>query len=471
MLSPLLGSETTTLSQLAYIEDEAARRLAVVDDYAIREASPEDCLNTYVRLAAALCETPIALVSIVMRDAQHFPARYGLTLQQTSLPASFCVRAIEHTHEILVVPDTLRDPRFSDNPLVVGEPFVRFYAGVPLITPEGVALGTLCVMGPEPRTLDSRSEAALRVLRDAVMATLEEKRQRRWSHEANPFLFERNPNPMWIYDLQTLKFLAVNDATTRQYGYSREQFLEMTLRDIRPAHEHAALADRIAQVGHGLAHSKGWKHRKRDGSLIDVTITSEEVRYGDRPARLVLATDITRETQAEEALVHLAHHDALTGLLNRAGFNEAFDKALASASRSNIGGAALFLDLERFKAINDALGHAAGDDLLVCVARRLRALSRQDDLVARTGGDEFVMFVPGLSEREPAERFIADIVEAIRQPFCIENQTHSIGITIGASFYPSNGTTATTLLKAADIAMYRAKRSSSSIAFHDPDIR
>lgn len=120
---------------------------------------------------------------------------------------------------------------------------------------ENAAIGTLCVVGLEPRSLDSRGKVALRTLGDAVMALLERRRKIPWRPEANALLFERNPNPMWIYDEESLRFLAVDDAATRQYGYSREEFAAMTLFDVRPAEDSAVLAQHLSESGHGLSHS------------------------------------------------------------------------------------------------------------------------------------------------------------------------------------------------------------------------
>jgi len=451
------GFEGFHVSQLAYDEDETAHLDS--ESHPLRDALPDDILNIYVRLAASVCEVPVALVSICESDGQRFRAAYGLDDTRAGLQDSFCVHAVERSDRTFVVPVTSCDRTFADTSRVNGKRDVRFHAGVPLTGPSGAAVGTLCVMGYEPRSLDTRAKSELRLLGDAVMASLSDGRRKQWRHEASPFLFEHNPNPMWIYDLETLRFLAVNDAATRQYGYSRSEFLAMTLRDIRPASDVAALINQVQHAGHGLSHSKGWKHVKRDGTSIDVTITSEEVRHGDRPARLVLATDITRETQAEAALAHLVHHDALTGVLNRLGLDRAFAEVLARSRNAGTGGAVLFLDLERFKTVNDNYGHAAGDALLVCVAQRLCSSVRQNDVVARTGGDEFVVVAPGLDSGRQSERFIADILAAIRSPFSIDTQTHSVGITVGVSFFPADGMTATALLATADAAMYRAKRS------------
>ena len=125
----------------------------------------------------------------------------------------------------------------------------------------------------------------------------------RQGEEPYRLLFEHNPQPMWVYDLDTLKFLAVNDAAIHHYGYSREWFLSMTIKDIRPVEDIPALLDTIARSpGKGLDTSGVWRHRKKDGHLIYVDIVSHPLPFGDRRGKLVLATDITERRRVEEAL-------------------------------------------------------------------------------------------------------------------------------------------------------------------------
>ncbi len=115
-------------------------------------------------------------------------------------------------------------------------------------------------------------------------------------------LFERNPQPMWVYDLDSLAFLAVNQAAIEEYGYSRHEFLRMTIRDIRPAEDIPALFQNMSRGVARLAKAGTWRQRKKDGTFIDVAITSHELEWALRPARLVLATDVTERKRAEEAL-------------------------------------------------------------------------------------------------------------------------------------------------------------------------
>src|SRR5205085_6505377 len=123
--------------------------------------------------------------------------------------------------------------------------------------------------------------------------------------------FESNPLPVWVYDVETLMFLAVNNAAIHHYGYSREEFLAMTISDIRPSEDIPALLNTVAGLSGGADNTGKWKHRKRDGSIIDVEITSHTLEFAGRPARIVLAIDNTERKQAREALEVRAHQQAV----------------------------------------------------------------------------------------------------------------------------------------------------------------
>ncbi|NTU81439.1 MAG: PAS domain S-box protein [Chloroflexales bacterium] len=152
------------------------RRLAALSAYRILETPPEADYDDLARLAAALCDAPIALVSLVDTQRQWFKARFGLAMTQTPREEAFCAHTILRHDEVFVVPDALADARFCDNPLVTGDPQIRFYAGAPLVTPEGDALGALCVIDHTPRTLTPLQHEALRVLSRQVMLLLEQRR-------------------------------------------------------------------------------------------------------------------------------------------------------------------------------------------------------------------------------------------------------------------------------------------------------
>jgi diguanylate cyclase (GGDEF)-like protein/PAS domain S-box-containing protein len=171
--------------------------------------------------------------------------------------------------------------------------------------------------------------------------------------------------------------------------------------------------------------------------------------------------DVTERRTSEERLAHLALHDPLTDLPNRALFQEHLTVAIANARRSGNGGAVLFIDLDDFKLVNDSFGHAVGDELLVLVAQRLRESCRAGDVVARQGGDEFLVLVQGTTgdsaPDEAAQIVAANLRVALGKPFALASTDLYITPSIGASLFPADGDNAETLLKHADIAMYAAK--------------
>lgn len=151
--------------------DEAGR-LKALDRYAILDSEPERYFDDLVLLASHVCGTPIALMSLVDEDRQWFKSKIGLPISETPRSVAFCAKAIEQA-DVFVVPDALQDARFQNNPLVTGEPHVRFYAGAPLITEEGYALGTLCVIDQKPREFAPEQKEALQALSRLAMAQLE----------------------------------------------------------------------------------------------------------------------------------------------------------------------------------------------------------------------------------------------------------------------------------------------------------
>jgi len=165
------------------IPKQEARRLKVLWQYDVLDTVAEEVFDDLTDLAAHICEAPIALISLVDEDRQWFKSRVGISLSETSRDISFCAHAILGDG-LLIVPDATKDKRFKNNPLVTGKQKIRFYAGAPLITPEGHALGTLCVLGSKPRTLRPEQEQALRVLAHHVVSQLELPRQARVLAEA-----------------------------------------------------------------------------------------------------------------------------------------------------------------------------------------------------------------------------------------------------------------------------------------------
>ncbi|SFS97391.1 EAL domain-containing protein [Methylobacterium sp. yr668] len=261
-------------------------------------------------------------------------------------------------------------------------------------------------------------------------------------------LFENNPVPMWVVADARDRFLAVNDAAVAHYGYSREQFLERAPADL------AMAAD--AAPAPGLPPT-GTLHRRADGSAIEVSLFQRAMPFEGRQAVLEAAIDMTERRRAEARIAHMAHHDALTGLPNRVLFRDRLAEAIARHARDGEAAVLLCLDLDKFKIVNDTLGHPVGDALLREAAERIAGCLREDDLVARLGGDEFAILVRGPDLPALADGLVARVIAELGRPFRLDGQDCHIGTSIGVACLPRDGTDPETLMKNADLALYRAK--------------
>ncbi len=198
---------------------------------------------------------------------------------------------------------------------------------------------------------------------------------------------------------------------------------------------------------------------RHDGVRLDLYTTKAPLRDAAGRVSAVLSTsiDITDRKRAEERLLHLAQHDPLTALPNRAYLGDRLRERCGHGRRSKDRFALHFLDLDRFKAVNDALGHQAGDRLLVQAARRLQAVVREGDVIARLGGDEFAILQQDIADASDAEHLAGRVLEAFRKPFRIGGRNISVSASLGITLYPADATAADELLRNADLAMYHAK--------------
>ena len=234
--------------------EEFARQRAL-DTYRLVDSLPEAAYDDIVQLASTLCGAPIALVSLIDRDRQWFKARTGLDVDQTAREFAFCDHAIRKPDQLMEVPDATNDARFASNPLVTGAPDIRFYAGMPLVTPGGAAIGTVCVIDREPRHLDDTQRAGLAALARLAM-NLMEARHREIDHERNARLAEveqlESEAPARVGDGFSVGVIEVQDmsGTARRIG---DRALKRALEEL----EHALEAGLRPGIGDSVSHAAG----------------------------------------------------------------------------------------------------------------------------------------------------------------------------------------------------------------------
>jgi|GEM_PF-3852020 len=254
------------------------------------------------------------------------------------------------------------------------------------------------------------------------------------------------------------RIVEANSAACHLTGYSREELLQMRVADITVDHDDGRHVEDWTRIVPGRPMTYESVHRRKDGTTFPVEVRVGAYKSGENPQIVLIARDITSRRETEERIKHMASHDVLTGLPNRYLFLDRLSAALAAARRAETMVGVLFVDLDSFKAVNDSLGHEAGDLLLVEAARRLNACVRESDTVARFGGDEFVVALTSVTDRAGTARVAENIVTAMTRPFVLNGTPATCGASVGIAIYPDNGETAEILLKHADAAMYAAKR-------------
>ncbi|MEX0683515.1 MAG: EAL domain-containing protein [Dehalococcoidia bacterium] len=262
-----------------------------------------------------------------------------------------------------------------------------------------------------------------------------------------------------ILILQNGKTVYRNPAYERLIGYSSTETAGRSFLEFVAPEDRAIVEEKYRKRLRGEPATEQYEVHimTRDGGRALMEVKPRVIQYHGEPATMVLMRDITERRQAEETIRRLAHHDALTGLPNRMLFEDRLNVALAQARRSKEMLAVLFLDLDRFKLVNDTIGHAGGDELLRQVAADLEEVVRDGDTVARNGGDEFTLLLPRIHSKQDAIEIAERILRVLGEPKCLRGQEFTVTTSIGISMYPKDGRTEQELMANADTAMYRVK--------------
>ncbi|MGY0197413.1 putative bifunctional diguanylate cyclase/phosphodiesterase [Leptothrix sp. BB-4] len=456
------------------------RRLAAVHRLRVLDTSPEPAFDALVEAAATALRMPVSMVSLIDADRQWFKASRGVTgtLRETAREIAFCGHVVA-SGEPLVVTDARHDPRFADNPLVTGEPHIRFYAGAPLWLADGSCAGALCVIDREPRELDAAGLDVLRSLARAVVHALEARLLGVLEHETRAalqrseetfrLLAENTTDGLAIFEGGAIRYISPSyarmmgdDPELAPGGRSEAAMFERVHPDDRAIVAEAvrnALERRLPHqvYCYRVRHRRGHYFWREDSTRF-------VYREDGQPERAyIVCRDITQRKLDEARIAHLSLHDTLTGLPNRLHIQRSFDALCARLLREGRRGALLLLDVDLFKELNDTRGHDVGDELLRQWARRLE-IGAEGMIAGRLGGDEFIVLVDlGADVRGDAEAASrasaigAGLLRQLAEPLTGALARHRATASMGVVLLPGVQASFDRAIQQADIAMYEAK--------------
>jgi diguanylate cyclase (GGDEF)-like protein/PAS domain S-box-containing protein len=272
-------------------------------------------------------------------------------------------------------------------------------------------------------------------------------------------LFEDSADPNWLMDEKG--FLDCNSAALKMFGYS--DVAHMNLANISPPTQPdgtpslTAARERIAAAFLKGTERFEWLQQRKNGDLFPAEVCLTSLMLSGQPRLLATVRDVSDRKVAEERVQYLAYYDALTGLPNRTLLGDRLTKALADARRQKYKIALLFLDIDRFKDINDSLGHSVGDLFLQEVAERIKSFAREQDTVARLGGDEFLVMLTHIEDISDAAVAAERLMDAMTAEFVVEGHPLNVSCSVGISIFPQHGADGEALMKNADAAMYSVK--------------
>jgi diguanylate cyclase (GGDEF)-like protein/PAS domain S-box-containing protein len=464
------------------------QRLSLIVETQREIAAADDGLEAVMTLIAersqAITGADGAMVNLVDGDMLHTRAVTGIAGvakdARRPLASSVAIHAIE-SGQPLLVEDAPNDPRINqDLRSIIGD---QSLICVPLLQANDV-IGTLNVMRRSKQDrLDEDDRQTLEmlsvVLSAAVSRAAEFEARRGQARAFNRFraLFDGASIGILRIDREC-RVLEANPALEEMLGATAAELEQMSFTDCIAQAQRRQAQSRFDDLMSGRRESFEFETRchRRDGNVVWTLLRAvrESASDQDPASAVMMVENISERKRAERELVRQAElneyqalHDPLTGLANRVLFKERIDHAIRHAERNLNRLAVVLMDLDRFKEVNDSLGHAAGDQLLTKVGCRLRGAVRASDTIARLGGDEFALLVCDLSEPEDVVPVIERVRAALERPIHIQSLPLAVEGSIGVAVYPDHGDAAELLIQRADVAMYEAKRDNTSHSYYD----
>lgn len=490
-------------------------RVKAVERLGLLDTLPEERFDRLTRLASSIFGCHFATITFIDAERQWIKSSVNLDLGESARELSFCAHTIAQK-EVLVVHDTCNDERFRNHPYVTGCPHIRFYAGVQLMA-EGQPVGALCVFDTEAKQFDETSIEQLGNLGKLVESELQRQQVTELSNQLEEYqrrlartqkitrvrsaILEKVVNAVSLQDVlndivyaienefseQICSILLLEDGKLKKGAApSLPDFYNEAINGVEigvgvGSCGNAAATNTLTIVEDisthpfwaswkGLAVKAGvgscWSQPIQDskGQVIGTFAIYHKEKAVPSSEEIILIgqfahiASIAVERELAKALIwKQANFDVLTGLPNRNLMLDHLQLAMVSADRDGEKVAVIFLDLDNFKDINDALGHDLGDKLLVECAERIKKALRAKDTVSRLGGDEFIIILNGISGLSSVEAVVQKILDAIAKPYMLDPQRVHSSASLGITIYPDDGRDVTNLLKNADQAMYGAK--------------
>lgn len=441
------------------------RRIDAIRDLGLQANPDGDVFAHITHLASVMLDCPIALLSVVEEDRQWFLGRTGTDLLETAIGDSFC-RFCVLSEGPLLIEDARTEPSLADNQLVTGAPFIRSYLGVPIRSDDGVLLGALCAISPEPNAFRREHIVPLAMLGELAEQSLALHARTRALSSANAALRQSSK----IFQ-QAERAVNVGswrvDGATRRLHWSDQVYAITGLEPGRSVNvadvvqmyhpdDRAMVSKAMADtIDDGKPFMFETTIRRTDGEQRRIRVVGERLDVDGQPDGVAgIILDCTEEHLRNVALKRAAERDRLTGLFNRASFDRRLAAAMQRAESEPV--TIALLDLDGFKDVNDTLGHLVGDRVLETIAAQLQMRISPGMFLARWGGDEFALLFPSAMPLEEVTRFLEDLLAEFGDMPPLGSALLRIGATCGVARM-TTAAGSEEIMRRADLALYRGK--------------